>query len=201
MMWLLAFFLVGTVAGGIALDVYLDRKRREADRAYARQPNPDFRWCPFCGHRLERKDVAGRNRLSCSECGFVHWDNPKPVTITLVPMDGGLVLIRRKVNPGAGMWALPGGFIEGFEKPAEAAAREVLEETGLAVEIDRVLGAFGARPGVNQVIFLFLAKPASGTPLPGDDATEARVFKRGEIPDDIAFPLHREAIRRWFEAH
>lgn len=194
-------FLILVVASFVALDIALKRKRRAADQAYARQPNPEFRWCPLCGHRLKRKDVAGRSRLACLECGFVHWDNPRPVTITLVPLDGGLVLIRRKVNPGAGMWALPGGFIEGFEKPVEAAAREVLEETGLTIEIDCVLGAFGARPGVNQVIFVFLAKPASGTPVPGDDATEARVFGRDEIPDDIAFPLHREAIRRWFEVH
>src|SRR5262249_46452816 len=124
--------------------------------------------------------------------------NPKPVTITLVPKDDGLVLVKRKLNPGAGKWALPGGFIEGYEAPAAGAMREVEEETALTVEIDRVVGAFGARPGGNQVILIFITKPATGTVVAGDDAEEARVFKRDEVPADIAFPLHKRAIDEYF---
>lgn len=183
-----------------AADYLMERRRRQARLAYARQANAEFRYCPLCAANLYAKDVAGKTRLTCLECGFVHWDNPKPVTITLVPMDDGLVLVKRKLDPGKGLWALPGGFIEGFEKPVEGASREVLEETSLTVEIDRVVGAFGARPGVNQVIFVFLARPAQGTPVAGDDALEARVFKHDEVPwDEIAFPLHKEAIKRFFQ--
>src|SRR4029450_3522042 len=175
-----------------------DRAEQRGKTEYARQPNPEYRFCPLCSAPLQRSEVAGRSRLNCADCGFVHWDNPKPVTITIIPKDDGLVLIKRKLNPGAGKWALPGGFIEGFEAPIAGAMREVEEETGLTVEIDRVVGAFGARPGVNQVILVFITKPATGTAVAGDDAEEVRVCKRDEIPADIAFPLHKRAIEEYF---
>lgn len=194
----LVFVLVVFGAAIVIATHIMDRRDRRAKQEYARQPNPEYRFCPLCSYPLQRSVIADRSRLNCADCGFVHWDNPKPVTITLIPKDDGLVLIKRKLNPGAGKWALPGGFVEGFEKPAEGAAREVEEETGLTVEMDRVVGAFGARPGVNQVIFIFLAKPTTGTPHPGSDAEEVRVFKRDEVPADIAFPLHKRAIEEYF---
>ncbi len=188
------------LAALIAVDFLIQLRRRKARRKYAENPNAEFRHCPLCSEFLRATDIGGKTHLACPACGFVHWDNPKPVTITLVPMDGGLVLVLRKLNPGAGKWALPGGFMEGYEAPAIGAAREVLEETKLKVEIDRVLGAFPARPGINQIVLVFLAKPSSGTPLAGDDALEARVFRKEDLGSiEIAFPLHKRAIEMYFE--
>jgi ADP-ribose pyrophosphatase YjhB (NUDIX family) len=198
MLTLIIVVLVFAVAM-VAIAQRFDRTEQRAKTEYAHQPNPEYRFCPLCSAPLRRSEVAGRSRLNCTDCGFVHWDNPKPVTITLVPKDDGLVLVKRKLNPGAGKWALPGGFIEGFEGPADGARREVWEETGLLVEIDRVVGSFGARPGVNQVILVFITKPASGKIVAGDDAEDARVFKRDEVPADIAFPLHKWAIEKYFD--
>src|SRR5476651_2672089 len=84
--------------------------------------------CPICGNQLKNSEIGGRDRLVCasSECEFVNWDNPKPVTATLVPYEGGLVLVQRKFEPYIGYWCLPGGFIECCEHPGESAAREVL---------------------------------------------------------------------------
>jgi len=197
---MLTMFLVLIAFGAVivAISHSYDQRERRARQQYAQQPNPQYRFCPLCSVSLQLSEIAGRSRLNCAECGFVHWDNPKPVTITLVPKDDGLVLVKRKLNPGAGKWALPGGFIEGFEGPPEGARREVGEETGLPVKIARVVGAFGARPGVNQVVLVFIAEPATGTIVAGDDAEDARVFKRDEVPADIAFPLHKWAIEAYF---
>jgi len=194
---LMGFVLLGVLFLGASAARGNPRNANAGDK---KEP-ASVRYCPFCASALTEKEINGHAKLACPSCEFVHWDNPKPVTITLVPMDGGLVLVRRKIQPGAGDWALPGGYIEPREAPAAGAAREVLEETGLKVEIDRVLDAVAPSSGNNQVILIYVAKPASGTPVAGDDALEARVFKKEEVPENIAFPLHREMIRRWFDTH
>lgn len=148
---------------------------------------------------LSQIDIGGKLRLSCVACEFVHWDNPKPVTATLVPMAGGIVLVRRKFEPFVGDWCLPGGFIEAAEHPQESAIREVLEETGLTIEIDRLLEAGAPGRGINVIILFYLAKEAQGMPVAGDDASEVRAFKREELPANVAFDLHRQMIRRFFE--
>jgi ADP-ribose pyrophosphatase YjhB (NUDIX family) len=145
-------------------------------------------------------EIGGKDRLSCIECEFVHWDNPKPVTATVVPMNGGIVLVKRKFEPYVGYWCLPGGFIESAEHPAESAAREVLEETGLKVEVLRLLNADAPGRGINVVILFYLAVPKGGSLVPGDDASEVQVFQRNDLPDNIAFEMHRKMIASFFES-
>lgn len=160
-----------------------------------------LRTCPQCATDLVIAALGGRDRLVCEVCEFVHWDNPKPVTATLVPKDGGLVLVKRKYEPFVGDWCLPGGFMEGREDPAESAQREVLEETGLSVEIDSLLGASAPGRDINVVILFYLAKPATGTMEAGDDASDVGIFTRETLPSNVAFELHRRMIAQFFDRH
>jgi 8-oxo-dGTP diphosphatase len=157
-----------------------------------------YRCCPYCGQELEVTFISGRPRLTCKPCEFIHWNNPKPATATLVPMDSGLVLIKRNVQPFVGDWCLPGGFIEDGEHPADSAVREVLEETGLEVEIDRIVGATAPGRGINVIMLFYLAKPASGTPQAGDDACAVQVFQLDELPECIPCTMHHKMIHWWF---
>jgi ADP-ribose pyrophosphatase YjhB (NUDIX family) len=143
--------------------------------------------------------VGGRERIACASCDFVHWDNPKPVTATLVPINGGLVLVRRNCEPFINDWCLPGGFIEARESPEEAAAREVFEETGLEVEIKQILGAFSPGRGINVIILFYLAGASKGKMAAGDDASEVAIFKKSELPSNVCFDLHRKMIRNYFD--
>ena len=161
----------------------------------------ELKSCPFCTLALAVIEIGGRDRLVCATCEFVHWDNPKPVTATLVPMDGGIVLVKRKFEPFVDDWCLPGGFIESTEHPAESAAREVLEETGLTISVSKLVDASAPGHGINVVILFYLAKPANGTLIAGDDASDVRAFKQNELPSNVAFELHRQMIRRFFESN
>jgi len=134
-------------------------------------------------------------------CEFVNWNNPMPVTATLVPFDGGLVLVERKIEPYIGYWCLPGGFIESCEQPDASAAREVFEETGLVIHEPKLLAAEGPGRNINVIILFYEAKYATGTMLAGDDASDVRTYKATELPKNIAFDLHRKMIRQWFEVH
>ena len=89
---------------------------------------------------------------------------------------GRLLMIKRGHEPGAGLWSIPGGRIEPGETDAEALVREMLEETGLAVEVGPLIGSV-RRPGLDGAVIDirdYAATVAGGTLRPGDDAADAR---------------------------
>jgi 8-oxo-dGTP diphosphatase len=93
--------------------------------------------------------------------------------------DGRLLLVLRGRAPSAGTWSIPGGRVEAGESDAEATAREVLEETGVRVDVGRLVGAVerDAPNGDVYVIRDFLCRPVSGigpsAVRAGDDAADA----------------------------
>lgn len=114
--------------------------------------------------------------------------------------EGRVLLIRRAVLPRIGYWAVPSGFVEYDEQPRAALAREIAEETGLQVEVGRVLDVYAnadeRKPGV---FLLFQAQPLGGYLRPGDDVSEVRWFARDEVPRDKLAFAHMDAIleRLW----
>jgi 8-oxo-dGTP diphosphatase len=118
--------------------------------------------------------------------------------------DGGrLLLIRRGTEPGRGQWSLPGGRVEPGEQPAQAAAREVLEETGVRVVVGDLAGVV-ERAGPGDVTYLiedFHATPEPGTdatcPRAGDDADDAGWFTDAEIASLDCVAGLTEALSGW----
>jgi ADP-ribose pyrophosphatase YjhB (NUDIX family) len=93
---------------------------------------------------------------------------------------GRLLLIKRGHAPALGTWTLPGGRLEAGEMPAEAAAREVHEETSLIVEIGELLAIV---PVLGYLVHDFAATVISGELAAGDDAADARWFELAALPD------------------
>ena len=116
------------------------------------------------------------------------------VDVVIPPEDGRVVLIRRGSEPFEGQWALPGGFVEIGETVEEAAAREAEEETGLTVEILRLVGVYSdpdRDPRGHNVSCAFLARPApeSGDLSAATDATEAEFLDPSTV--ELAFDHDR----------
>lgn len=156
-----------------------------------------YRYCPWCGHGLVILPINGTRKLACPRCPFVNWNNPVPVAVVIVPtLSGEVVLVRRKRDPGAGFWALPGGFVEPYESPDDAAAREVWEETGVHVIIERLLSVKLAR-GRNELVFFYLAAPTDERPVESEETLEVRAFAESQLPLDMAFPLHTNVLTEW----
>ncbi|MFM7296517.1 MAG: phosphoribosylformylglycinamidine cyclo-ligase [Planctomycetota bacterium] len=154
------------------------------------------RHCPQCGSALGRAVVEGRERSRCPDCSFVLYENPAcAVAALVVDGRGRVLLVRRALDPCKGEWALPAGFQEIDEQPAETAVREVREEAGLEIRPQSVFDLFlVAQPGRRAVtLAVYLCQPKGGEPTPGDDALEARFFDLDALPDAIGFD-NRERI-------
>ena len=96
---------------------------------------------------------------------------------------GRLLMIKRGHEPGAGLWSIPGGRIEPGEADAEALVREMLEETGLTVQVGRLIGGV-RRPGLDGTVIDirdYAATVIGGTLRPGDDAADARWVDLAEM--------------------
>ena len=99
-----------------------------------------YRYCPTCGGPLEARTLktGDRERMACAACGFVLYLDPKVAVGTIIRApDERLVLVRRAIEPGYGLWVFPGGYVDRGEQILDAALREAREESGLEIRIDR----------------------------------------------------------------
>ncbi len=110
-----------------------------------------------------------------------------------------LLLVRRAHPPGCGLWSLPGGRVEPGETDEQAVAREVLEETALAVDVGRHVGSV-TRTGPEGVVLEihdYTCRVVDGTVRAGDDAADARWCDPAQF---AALPLVEgllEVLTKW----
>ena len=155
----------------------------------------DYRYCPKCAARLKPREFEHVVKMACPRCPFVHWNNPIVVGVAVIPSrDGkGVLLVKRKIDPKAGDYCLPGGFAEPFEHPEVTVIRESGEEVTLKVEIDRLLAVHASSHG-NQALIFYLCKPVDDAPQAGSDALEAKYFPLDDLPPNIAFDSHKAVL-------
>jgi len=160
-----------------------------------------WRHCPRCGSSLQHDD----GRVTCAACGFVHYASSTPTASAFVLDDAGRVLLaRRAFEPDQGLWDAPGGFLEEGEDPVAGLRRELLEETGLEVEVGDFAGIFmdtyGDGPDATAVLNLvWEATIVGGEPSAADDVSELRWFPRDALPADVelAFRWLAPCLRAW----
>ncbi len=121
--------------------------------------------------------------------GRVTWLAPQPAVGVVCLRGREVLLIRRGCPPLEGAWSLPGGRIEPGERAADAALRELREETGVEAELagllDVVDGLFPDHqggPGRHYVLVDYLALWRAGEPRAGDDALEAAFLPCTDVP-------------------
>ena len=147
-------------------------------------------FCAGCGGRLGPE----RPHPVCTSCCRPAYRDPKVGAGVVVRDDAGrLLLVRRSVSPGRGLWSLPAGYVDADEDPRAAAAREALEETGLVVEVGAIIDVYPGGGGASFFL-AFSAVVVGGTLAPGDDASDAAFFADGQLPE-LAFASTAAAVR------
>jgi ADP-ribose pyrophosphatase YjhB (NUDIX family) len=172
-------------------------------RKPAAEPEPvnPARFCLWCGAPLADRDLEGRRLRACTRCDFVLWPDPKLATAVVVETAAGIVLGRRSIDPGRGLWCLPGGFVDDDEHPEQAAVRECREEIRAEVVIVGTVGIYHVRRSQRPHLVLvgYRGRLAAGERASvGHEMDEVGVFPPREAPP-LAFSSHRELLHDWSE--
>jgi len=113
---------------------------------------------------------------------------------------GRLLLVKRANPPAQGRWSLPGGRQEPGETPVQGVVREVAEETGLRVRVEREVGTVErqAPSGDNYVIRDFVCSiEGQAVVVAADDAADARFFAVADIAQLQTSEGLTEALQEW----
>jgi len=159
-------------------------------------------YCIKCGSDLETRVIEGRELEACPNDDFVLWRDPKVASAVVVEVDGGVVLGRRAIEPGYGLWCLPGGFVNDDEHPADAAMRECMEEIGAAVELTSLIGVYHvSKSDAHSIVGIaYRARLVDGAELnAGSEMLEVRVFPVDSLPA-LAFPSHRHVLDEFLKS-
>ena len=163
----------------------------------------EYRFCPRCGGALDHRVVKANEpkRLVCQTCSFIFYQDPKVVAGTVFSVNGGIVLLKRSVEPALGKWVFPGCYVDRGEPVHEAAVRETLEESCLEVKLGPLLNVY-SYPRSANVIVVYTAEVIGGTLSAGDESLEAGAFPPSEIPwDELAFDSTREALNDYIRSY
>lgn len=156
-------------------------------------------FCIQCGQPLQDREAFGKIRRTCPGCGYIHFHDPKVAAVAFIVDDFSILLVKRAENPEKGKWSLPGGFVDGGEDPREAAIREVYEETGLHVTVNRLLDVFyhpSQSSNLTPIVIAFEVHVIGGTLCAADDAEEVAWFTADKLPE-LAFASTHALISRW----
>ncbi|NNE74530.1 MAG: NUDIX hydrolase [Acidimicrobiales bacterium] len=160
-------------------------------------------WLAFCSNCAEPIDAAAP--VQCAACAQWHYANPRPCAGALVERDGKVLLLKRAFEPWFGHWDIPGGFVEDGEHPAVGARREVLEETGLDVELVGLLGMWMDTYGDDaralttlNVYYLATAAPDAVLTIDAAEADDHGWFGPEDPIEPLGFPTHFPGVlQRW----
>jgi ADP-ribose pyrophosphatase YjhB (NUDIX family) len=168
-------------------------KERKNARLLMSDPRPP----PPPPHPFTRAIPEGddRERLICSGCGFVLYDNPKIVVGSVVRWGDKILMCRRAIDPRRGFWTLPAGYLELNESTRAGAEREAWEEAHAKIAIETLLAIYDI-PRISQVQLIYRARLIDDTIAAGPESLEIGLFGWNDIPwDEIAFPSVRWALR------
>ena len=161
------------------------------------QPYRKNSYCSYCGHPFASDQPWPRR---CEHCHNVTFQNPLPVAVLLLPVDNGLLVVRRAIQPRLGQLALPGGYIELGETWQAAAARELSEEAGITLA-PQTIRDFRVHSAPDGTVLIFgLASPVRAVDLPPftptSEASERVILT---TPVELAFSLHTQAVTEFFQ--
>ncbi len=121
--------------------------------------------------------------------------DPKVVGVGILEIDGKILLVKRGIEPGYGLWSMPSGYINRFEKVEDAIERELLEECGIIVKAEWISGVYSSE---NSPIILLVWNLSyiSGDVKPLDETLEVAFYSIDKIPK-LAFEHDEKIISDW----
>ncbi len=161
-----------------------------------------MKFCSECAHPVTYKVPAddNRERAVCTQCGTIHYVNPRIIAGTLPIFEDKILLCKRAIEPRKGYWTLPAGFMEQGETLEAGAVRETLEEAGIQIQCGQLLTSISV-PFISQVHIFFLTQMhSSDHALSTSESLEVKLFNKDELPwDEIAFPTVKKTLQHYLD--
>jgi ADP-ribose pyrophosphatase YjhB (NUDIX family) len=151
----------------------------------------------MCATPLITCAQMGEDRLTCPNCGWIYYADPKVAAGILAVAGEKVLLVRRIMQPYTGLWSIPAGFVNAFEDPAKAAIRECSEETGLQATIDGLFEIFTGRehPRGADIFLVYKAQITGGELCAADDVDQAGWFQLDSLPE-LAFNSTKKILNQ-----
>lgn len=156
---------------------------------------------PIESYRFRRERPGGdcRERHVCSDCGWIHYTNPKVIVGAVVVYGEKILLCRRAIDPRRGFWTIPAGFMEEEETAEEGAAREAVEEANAKIEVGPLLAVYSV-PRISQVHLIYRANLLDPDVRPGPESTDVWLAAWDELPwSELAFPTVHWSLEHFRE--
>ncbi len=157
-------------------------------------------FCSQCGQSVSHRIPEGDNRprFVCDDCDAIHYQNPRIIAGCLPVFEDKVLLCKRAIEPRAGWWTLPAGFLENGETVADGAMRETREEANATVETLDLYTLFSL-PHISQVYMFYRANLVSLDFSPGEESLETALFAEDEIPwGELAFPVITQTLEHFY---
>lgn len=136
-----------------------------------------MKYCPQCDS--QDFTIRADDYVSCTQCGFVDWQNPTPVAAAVIEYQDHILLVRN-VDWPAKLFALVTGFVERLESPEETVLREIKEETNLDAKIVDFLGHRNHQKR-NQLLIGFHCVATGNIQLKEDELAEYRLIAKEKL--------------------
>lgn len=162
----------------------------------ADEPRVPLGYCTRCAAPLVTRPLEGFDRPTCPACGYVVYLDPKVAVAVVIGDASGVLLVRRGIEPGAGAWSFPAGYVNRGEVVEEAAVRELLEELNVEVRLERLVGVY-SRSREPVVLVVYSGSIIDGELAPDDvEVREVGYFPVGALPP-LAFPHDPKILADW----
>ncbi len=152
-------------------------------------------YCSRCSGILKAKVIDGVKRPACSHCGKIIYHDPKVSAVAVVERDGKVLMVKRALDPGIGLWSLPGGYVDRGEVVERAVEREVAEETSLDIKATDLL-AVSSEEGSEVILISYDSQLVGGEPKGGPEVSDVSFFESSDLPP-LAFPRDRQILKTW----
>jgi len=142
-------------------------------------------------------DGDNRLRLTCLDCGYIAYDNPKVIVGAVCVWKDRYLMCRRAIQPRQGFWTIPAGFLENNETTAAGAAREAREEANAEILITGLIGIYEI-PKISQIYVIHKAEMTSPNFAAGPESETVELLTWNDIPwNDLAFTSVSWALTRY----
>ena len=146
-------------------------------------------YCLQCASVMEYKQIDNdfHFRNVCTNCGYVHYENPKIVCGVIACWQDKILLCKRGIEPQLGKWTIPAGFMELNETLQQAAEREAYEEARVKLRISHLHCVY-SKATINQVYIIFYAQMLADSYECTPESTDIRLLSLNKAQKmDLAF--------------